>query len=81
MLNRYSISNNKVYSHRTAQNEYVGATHRYLFTSNHGIRIMAFGVLISLAGTRRGSPTPEFSTKGNTTAAQVIKAIDMVKKQ
>lgn len=46
---RYVTSNVKVYNNKTGQYEYVGATHRY-FTTNKGIRIMAFGVLYDFTG-------------------------------
>jgi hypothetical protein len=46
---KYVTSNVKVYNETTEEYEYVGATHRY-FTTNHGLRVMAFGVLYDFTG-------------------------------
>lgn len=46
---RYVTSNVQVYNETSGQYEYVGATHRY-FTTNHGLRVMAFGVLYDFTG-------------------------------
>lgn len=43
--------------------EYIGKTHKY-FTTQHGLRIMAFGVL--------------FDFTGNTNVSKIINATDMV---
>ncbi|KAL1303631.1 hypothetical protein AAFC00_006991 [Neodothiora populina] len=61
---RYLTSNVQIYNPSTGAYEYIGATHRY-FTTEHGLRIMAFGVL--------------FDFTGNSNASKVIKAADMVK--
>jgi hypothetical protein len=61
---RYVTSNVKAFNQTSGQYEYVGATHRY-FTTEKGLRIMAFGVL--------------FDFTGNSNASQVLKAKDMVK--
>lgn len=61
---RYVTSNVKVFNQTSQEYEYVGATHRY-FTTPHGLRVMAFGVL--------------FDFTGNSNISQVIKAADMVK--
>ncbi|PHH62939.1 hypothetical protein CDD81_6572 [Ophiocordyceps australis] len=61
---RYVTSNIKVFNQSSGQFEYVGATHRY-FTTQHGLRIMAFGLL--------------FDFKGNSNASQVIEAKQLVK--
>ncbi|OAA76380.1 ser/Thr protein phosphatase family [Akanthomyces lecanii RCEF 1005] len=60
---RYVTSNVKILNPQTNEFEYVGATHRY-FTTDKGLRIMAFGVL--------------FDFTGNSNVSQVIKAADMV---
>ncbi|KAK5989115.1 Secreted protein [Cladobotryum mycophilum] len=60
---RYVTSNVKVYNQTSKEYEYVGATHRY-FTTEQGLRIMAFGVL--------------FDFTGNSNASQVLKAKEMV---
>lgn len=46
---KYVTSNVKVYNQATGQFEYVGATHRY-FTTDKGLRLMAFGVLFDFTG-------------------------------
>ncbi|KAL7947301.1 Metallo-dependent phosphatase-like protein [Trichoderma barbatum] len=63
---RYITSNVKVFNQKSGQYEYVGATHRY-FTTEKGLRVMAFGVL--------------FDFTGNSNASQVLKAADMVKQE
>ncbi|KAJ3494038.1 hypothetical protein NLG97_g4341 [Lecanicillium saksenae] len=63
---RYVTSNVKILNPQTNEFEYVGSTHRY-FTTDKGLRIMAFGVL--------------FDFTGNSNVSQVIKAADMVKQQ
>lgn len=50
---KYVTSNVKVYNQTSGQFEYVGATHRY-FTTDKGLRIMAFGVLFDFTGTLIG---------------------------
>ena len=47
---KYVTSNVKVFNSETGEYEYVGSTHRY-FTTQHGLRIMAFGVLFDFTGT------------------------------
>ncbi|EGX89262.1 ser/Thr protein phosphatase family [Cordyceps militaris CM01] len=61
---RYVTSNVQIRNPATGAFEYVGATHRY-FTTDKGLRVMAFGVL--------------FDFTGNSNASRVIKAADMVK--
>jgi hypothetical protein len=61
---RYVTSNVQVYNETSGEYEYVGATHRY-FTTNHGLRVMAFGVL--------------FDFTGNSNASKVIPAREMIK--
>lgn len=63
---RYVSSNVQVYNPATSQYEYMGVTHRY-FTTEHGLRIMAFGVL--------------FNFTGNSNASRVIPASEMVTQQ
>lgn len=63
---RYLSSNVQVLNPATNQFEYMGVTHRY-FTTDHGIRIMAFGVL--------------FNFTGNSNASKVIPASEMVTQQ
>ena len=60
---RYITSNVKVYNQTSKEFQYVGSTHRY-FTTAHGLRLMAFGVL--------------FDFTGNSNVSQVIKAQDMI---
>ncbi|KAM0712093.1 hypothetical protein Q7P37_011187 [Cladosporium fusiforme] len=60
---RYVSSNVQVLNPATSEFEYLGVTHRY-FTTNHGLRIMAFGVL--------------FNFTGNSNASKVIPASEMV---
>ncbi|KAG5929451.1 hypothetical protein E4U53_002450 [Claviceps sorghi] len=61
---RYLTSNVKIWNQGSGAYEYPGVTHRY-FTTDMGLRVMAFGVL--------------FNFGGNSNASQVIKAQDMVK--
>jgi hypothetical protein len=63
---RYVSSNVQVYNPATSKYEYMGVTHRY-FTTDHGIRVMAFGVL--------------FNFTGNSNASRVIPAAEMVTQQ
>ncbi|KAL7930964.1 Metallo-dependent phosphatase-like protein [Trichoderma chlorosporum] len=63
---RYVTSNVKAFNQTSGQYEYIGATHRY-FTTEKGLRVMAFGVL--------------FDFTGNSNASQVLKAADMVKEE
>lgn len=60
---RYVSSNVQVYNPVTSEFEYLGVTHRY-FTTERGLRIMAFGVL--------------FDFTGNSNASKVIPASEMV---
>ena len=60
---RYLTSNVQIANPSTGQYEYIGKTHRY-FTTEKGLRIMAFGVL--------------YDFTGNSNASKVIKAADMV---
>lgn len=46
---RYVTSNVKVFKSKSGTFEYVGATHRY-FTTEKGLRVMAFGVLFDFTG-------------------------------
>ncbi|KAG6003127.1 hypothetical protein E4U21_002325 [Claviceps maximensis] len=61
---RYVTSNVKIWNRKSGTYEYPGVTHRY-FTTDMGLRVMAFGVL--------------FDFGGNSNASQVIKARDMIK--
>ncbi|ODA82598.1 hypothetical protein RJ55_01105 [Drechmeria coniospora] len=61
---RYITSNVKVLNKTSGQHEYVGKTHRY-FTTRHGLRVMAFGVL--------------FDFVRNSNASIILKAQDMIK--
>lgn len=63
---RYVSSNVQVLNPATSEFEYMGVTHRY-FTTDHGLRIMAFGVL--------------FNFTGNSNASRVIPAAEMVTQQ
>nr|OQO29820.1 hypothetical protein B0A51_01977 [Rachicladosporium sp. CCFEE 5018] len=60
---RYLTSNVQILNPATSQYEYIGHTHRY-FKTEHGLRIMAFGVL--------------FDFTGNSNASKVIPAATMV---
>jgi hypothetical protein len=63
---RYVTSNIQVLNPATSQFDYMGVTHRY-FTTDHGLRVMAFGVI--------------FNFTGNSNASKVIPAAEMVKQQ
>ncbi|KAL5353178.1 hypothetical protein ACLOAV_001211 [Pseudogymnoascus australis] len=63
---RYVTSNVQIFNQWTNKYEYAGSKYRY-FTTDHGIRIMAFGVL--------------FDFKGNSNASIVTPAADMVKEE
>ncbi|KAI0533274.1 ser/Thr protein phosphatase family [Xylaria digitata] len=60
---KYLTSNVQIVDQETGDWKYIGKTHRY-FTSKHGLRIMAFGVL--------------FDFTGNTNVTKVIPAKTMV---
>ncbi|MCJ1284851.1 hypothetical protein MMC26_004188 [Xylographa opegraphella] len=60
---RYLTSNVQIFNNATGQFEYIGRQYRY-FTTAHGLRIMAFGVL--------------YDFTGNTNVTQVIKAKNLV---
>ncbi|KAI6712938.1 calcineurin-like phosphoesterase [Diplocarpon mali] len=60
---KYVTSNVQIYNTATSTFEYVGSKYRY-FTTEHGLRIMTFGVL--------------FDFTGNSNVSKVIKAADMV---
>ncbi|KAI0424800.1 ser/Thr protein phosphatase family [Xylaria sp. FL1042] len=60
---KYLTSNVQIADQDTGEWKYIGKTHRY-FTSQHGLRIMAFGVL--------------FDFTGNTNVTKVIPAKTMV---
>ncbi|KAL8812384.1 MAG: hypothetical protein Q9223_001079 [Gallowayella weberi] len=61
---RYVTSNVQIINPATGKFEYIGSKYRY-FTTAHGLRIMAFGVL--------------FDFTGNSNVSKVIKARDLVK--
>ena len=61
---RYLTSNVQIINPATNQFEYIGHQYRY-FTTKHGLRIMAFGVL--------------YDFTGNSNVSKVIKAADLVK--
>lgn len=63
---KYLTSNVQIINPATNQFEYIGKQYRY-FTTERGLRIMAFGVL--------------FDFTGNSNVSKVIKAADMVKQQ
>lgn len=63
---RYVTSNVRVYNPATSEFEYMGATHRY-FTTEQGLRIMAFGVM--------------FDMTLNSKASQVIPAHKMIQEK
>ncbi|OAA37123.1 ser/Thr protein phosphatase family [Beauveria brongniartii RCEF 3172] len=63
---RYVTSNVKILNPHTNAFEHVGATHRY-FTTEKGLRVLAFGVL--------------FDFTGNSNVSQVVKAADMIREQ
>ena len=47
---RYLTSNVQILNPSTGAFEYIGKTHKY-FTTAHGLRIMAFGILYDFTGT------------------------------
>lgn len=61
---RYVTSNVQILNNSTGNFEYIGKPYRY-FTTEHGLRIMAFGVL--------------YDFTGNTNFTKVTKAADLVK--
>ncbi|KAI9871375.1 MAG: hypothetical protein M1830_002972, partial [Pleopsidium flavum] len=61
---RYITSNVQIINPATGRFEYIGSKYRY-FTTDHGLRIMAFGVL--------------FDFTGNSNVSKVIKTADLVK--
>ncbi|CAK7237259.1 hypothetical protein SEUCBS140593_009898 [Sporothrix eucalyptigena] len=63
---KYLTSNVQIQNQSTGQWDYIGKTHRY-FTTENGLRIMAFGIL--------------YDFTGNTNATKVISAEDMVQQQ
>ncbi|OBT39995.1 hypothetical protein VE00_09429 [Pseudogymnoascus sp. WSF 3629] len=63
---RYVTSNVQIFNQKTNKYEYAGSKYRY-FTTDHGIRIMAFGVL--------------FDFTGNSNASIVTPAAKMVQEQ
>ncbi|KAK4198166.1 Metallo-dependent phosphatase-like protein [Triangularia verruculosa] len=63
---KYLTSNVQIMNPGTQEWEYVGKTHKY-FTTENGLRIMAFGVL--------------FDFTANTNASRITKAADMVKQK
>lgn len=56
---RYLTSNVKIWNRHSGRYEYPGVTHRY-FTTDMGLRVMAFGVLFDFGGmmSRPGDPPP-----------------------
>ncbi|KAI5923859.1 Ser/Thr protein phosphatase family protein [Camillea tinctor] len=63
---KYLTSNVQIINQETGQWQYIGKTQRY-FTTEHGLRIMAFGVL--------------FDFTGNTNVTKIIPAKTMVKQE
>ncbi|KAF2758945.1 hypothetical protein EJ05DRAFT_492528 [Pseudovirgaria hyperparasitica] len=63
---RYLTSNVQIYNPSTSAFEYIGQRYRY-FKTEHGIRIMSFGVL--------------FDFTGNSNVSKITKGADMVKEQ
>ncbi|KAI1102414.1 Metallo-dependent phosphatase-like protein [Jackrogersella minutella] len=63
---KYLTSNVQIFNTQTNEWQYIGKTHRY-FTTQHGLRIMAFGVL--------------FDFTGNTNVSKVEPAKTMVTQQ
>ncbi|KAI0883330.1 Metallo-dependent phosphatase-like protein [Annulohypoxylon maeteangense] len=63
---KYLTSNVQILNPETNEWQYIGNTHRY-FTTQHGLRVMAFGVL--------------FDFTGNTNVSKVIPAKTMVTQQ
>ncbi|RCI14042.1 hypothetical protein L249_8032 [Ophiocordyceps polyrhachis-furcata BCC 54312] len=76
---RYVTSNVQVLNRTSGEYQYLGATHRY-FTTAHGLRIMAFGVLFDFSGMseQKQSRREADGMLGNSNASRVIKAADMV---
>ncbi|DAA74420.1 TPA_exp: Secreted protein [Trichophyton benhamiae CBS 112371] len=60
---RYVTSNVQIINKETGEYEYIGSKYRY-FTTKHGLKVMAFGVL--------------FDFTGNSNVSKVIKAADLV---
>lgn len=54
---KYLTSNVQILNPETNEWQYIGKTHRY-FTTQHGLRIMAFGVLFDFTGERTSSNIP-----------------------
>ncbi|KAI0379842.1 Metallo-dependent phosphatase-like protein [Hypomontagnella monticulosa] len=63
---KYLTSNVQILNRQTKEWQYIGKTHRY-FVTQHGLRVMAFGVL--------------FDFTGNTNVSKVIPAKTMVTQQ
>ncbi|KAF1931806.1 uncharacterized protein M421DRAFT_417555 [Didymella exigua CBS 183.55] len=63
---KYLTSNVQIKNPSTGEFEYIGAPYRY-FTTERGLKVMAFGVL--------------FDFTGNSNVSKVIKAADLVKEQ
>jgi hypothetical protein len=63
---RYLTSNVQILNNATGKFEYIGKPYRY-FTTQHGLRIMAFGIL--------------YDFTGNTNLTKVTKSVDLVKQQ
>lgn len=63
---KYLTSNVQIFNPSTNEYEYIGKTHKY-FTTAHGLRIMAFGIL--------------YDFTGNSNSTKVIKAAQMVQQQ
>ncbi|KAH8895009.1 phosphoprotein phosphatase [Thozetella sp. PMI_491] len=63
---KYLTSNVQIFNPTTGAYEYIGKTHKY-FTTEKGLRIMAFGIL--------------YDFTGNSNASKVMKGADMVKQQ
>ncbi|KAI1810933.1 ser/Thr protein phosphatase family [Poronia punctata] len=51
---KYLTSNVQIMNQETGEWQYIGKTHRY-FTTEHGLRIMAFGVLFDFTGNANGT--------------------------
>ena len=63
---RYMTSNVQIVNTTTGQFEYIGSRYRY-FTTEHGLRIMSFGIL--------------FDFTGNSNVSRVIQAADLIKQE
>ncbi|KAG9245647.1 Metallo-dependent phosphatase-like protein [Calycina marina] len=63
---KYVTSNVQIVNPTTGLYEYIGSTH-YYFTTAHGLRIMAFGVL--------------FDFTGNSNVSKIIKGADMIQQE